>query len=180
MFTDLGERGNERERDRERQRETERQTHWCETGTRIGCRLCVPPPGIEPTTFWCTGRCSNQFSHLAGARCLSFFKRIVTIMFYMQFVLECSPAAPANTCLSLRSFRDREELGHRSLAALHRGSFRFTFPLSHIITLNKRSWETQVCLPFITWSAVSLVWAHNWEDNSGLILPRLNSHSVLE
>ena len=25
----------------------------------------VPWPGIKPVTFWCTGRCSNQLSHLA-------------------------------------------------------------------------------------------------------------------
>ena len=27
----------------------------------------VPWPGIKPTTFWCTGWCSNQLSHLARA-----------------------------------------------------------------------------------------------------------------
>ena len=47
MFIDL--------RERERERETS-----------IGCLPHVPQPRIEPTTFWCTGQCSNQLSHPQG------------------------------------------------------------------------------------------------------------------
>ena len=49
LFADL--RGGEW---RERQRETS-----------IGCLLYAPLPGFEPTTFWCTGWCSNQLSNWA-------------------------------------------------------------------------------------------------------------------
>ena len=32
----------------------------------------VPRLGIKPATFWCTGRCSNQLSHLARATIICF------------------------------------------------------------------------------------------------------------
>ena len=32
----------------------------------------VPWPGIEPATFWCMGRCSNQLNHLARALAFNF------------------------------------------------------------------------------------------------------------
>ena len=60
-------------------REEEREIHWCERKTSISCLLYAPQPGvkhttsvwaptgIKPTTFWCTGRCSNQLSLPARA-----------------------------------------------------------------------------------------------------------------
>ena len=61
--------GRESERERERGREREKP---------ISCLPNVPPPRIKPTTFWCTGRCSNQLSHpareLAETSCRLFTK----------------------------------------------------------------------------------------------------------
>ena len=58
----------------------EKEKHWCERDTSIGCLLFCSPtrerthnlgtcPDWESNlqSFWCTGRCSNQLSHLARA-----------------------------------------------------------------------------------------------------------------
>ena len=59
-------------------RERERERHQCERETSIICfphaldwgqnpqPTRVPWSGIEPATFWCTGRCSNHLSHRPG------------------------------------------------------------------------------------------------------------------
>ena len=67
------------------EREREREKHQCERETSMGfSHMCpdqgsnsqprhVPWPGIECTTFWCTGRwCSNELSHAARIRLLLF------------------------------------------------------------------------------------------------------------
>ena len=55
MFTDFGGRG--RESERERNIDVREKYNW----------VSLPPLGIEPTTFWCMGPCSNQPSNPARA-----------------------------------------------------------------------------------------------------------------
>ena len=62
---------------RGRKGEREGEKHWCERETLISCLLHTPNwgPGLQPrhvpwlgietTTFWCIGWCSNQLSHPA-------------------------------------------------------------------------------------------------------------------
>ena len=55
--------------EREEGREREGEQHGCERETQLNAQPGhVPRPGIEPTTFRFTSRCSNQQSHLARAR----------------------------------------------------------------------------------------------------------------
>ena len=54
--------------EREGEGETKGERHHRERETWIGCLPYVPQPGMELATFWYTGRCSNQLSHLARAR----------------------------------------------------------------------------------------------------------------
>lgn len=59
MFIDL---------ERGREGESERGLHTC-PDQRLNLQpRYVSSPGTELATFWCTKRCSNQMSHLAGAR----------------------------------------------------------------------------------------------------------------
>ena len=53
------------QRQRERETERGREKHQCDRETLTGCTLYVPWLGIEPTTFWCIRRHSNQVTHLA-------------------------------------------------------------------------------------------------------------------
>ena len=49
------------------EREGEREKYQCDRQISISCLPYVPQLGTEPTTFWYTGQCSNQLSHLARA-----------------------------------------------------------------------------------------------------------------
>ena len=77
-----------------RERRRERETTHTHRGASCTCPHrgwshnlgYVPWMEIEPTTFWCMGRYSNQFSHLTRA-CMGFF--IVYSFAIFSFVLKC-------------------------------------------------------------------------------------------
>ena len=56
-----------------------------ERETLIGCLSYAPWPGIEPPTFWCMGRCSNQLSHPARADQLHFLLKYFIHISYKKY-----------------------------------------------------------------------------------------------
>ena len=69
------------EKEEGRVRHTKREKHWLVVSHRHANQRLIPQPryvpwpGIKPITFWCTGWCSNQLSHLARAHQSNFLKQ---------------------------------------------------------------------------------------------------------